>query len=151
MKTIPLTKGMVAVVDDEDYERLSQFKWYAQSAPHGNHYAARKSTGKVYMHREIVRPGQLHVDHINGDGLDNRRSNLRRCTRSQNLCNGRTRTDSASGHRGVHFHRASGLWVAYAKSNGKTTARYFKTKEQAVHARVDLAREVQGAFARSSP
>lgn len=151
MKTIPLTKSMVAIVDDEDCERLNRWKWYAEPTPRG-YYAARKPpTGKVYMHREIARPAKgLQVDHANGDGLDNRRENLRACTPSQNLCNGRVRCDSASGRRGVHFHKASRLWVAYAKINGRTLARYFKTEVEAIRARPAIAAEVQGSFARSS-
>ena len=87
-KEIKLTKGFVAIVDDEDYEWLSQWKW------HYDKYACRrKSTGYkqskiVFMHREILGyEGELDVDHINKDRIDNRKCNLRLATRSQNLAN----------------------------------------------------------------
>jgi hypothetical protein len=84
MKTIPLTQGKVAIVDDEDYERISSHKWYAQKTVRGGWYAARRgetTKGKwetFYLHREILRVS-MHpeVDHIDGDGLNNQRSNLR--------------------------------------------------------------------------
>lgn len=93
MPTIPLTRGFQATVDDEDFAALSQYGWFAQKCGGGRHYAARKdhSGGKekiVYLHHAVIGKFQgMVVDHINGDPLDNRRSNLRVCSMSQNLVN----------------------------------------------------------------
>ena len=92
MKKIPLSRGLIALVDDEDYERLSQFKWCAQKI--GKSIYATRNTyvnrirGTSYMHRDILSEGNgLLVDHIDGDGLNNQRKNLRYCTRQQNAFN----------------------------------------------------------------
>lgn len=93
MKEINLSRGMKALVDDEDFEYLNQDKWFALKTGK-SHYAFRNEldvTGKhkyVYMHREILNPSQgVLVDHIDGNGLNNQRSNLRECTRQQNAFN----------------------------------------------------------------
>ncbi len=85
MKEIQLTQGKVALVDDADYEYLSQFKWHCKK----NNYVARDSLRKsIYMHREIMKPtADMVVDHIDGNGLNNQRSNLRICNKSQNGMN----------------------------------------------------------------
>ena len=87
MKEIPLTMGKIAIVDYEDYEWLNQWKWHASK--HGRRFYARCSSGlKKYMHQVIInpRPG-FEPDHINRNGLDNRRCNLREVTRRQNALN----------------------------------------------------------------
>ena len=109
MREIPLTQGRVAIVDDEDYEALNAFKWNMSRRAHtvyaGRH--ARRKDGRCtreYMHRVVLamklrRPlakGE-QTDHINGEGLDNRRENLRLATRSQNLYNRHHRTDRPNG------------------------------------------------------
>ena len=92
MKEIPLTKGLVAIIDDEDFERVSRYKWLALPRKRTS-YATRTSqvggTKKtVYLHRFILNASNgLQVDHINGNGLDNRKSNLRLVTHSENLRN----------------------------------------------------------------
>ena len=94
-KEIPLTRGMVALVDDEDYEQLAAKKWYALNCGgKGTHFYARHAWMKggkwhqVLMHRLIIdAPNGMHVDHINGNGLDNRRCNLRLATQAQNVRN----------------------------------------------------------------
>jgi len=92
-KTIPLSQGYEATVDDEDFEYLNQFKWNVRIV-YGTQYAKRNITtaiGKkttVNMHREIMKaPKNFMIDHVNGNGLDNRKENLRISTRSQNLMN----------------------------------------------------------------
>jgi hypothetical protein len=84
-KLIPLTQGKFAIVDAEDYERLSKYKWHVDKGD-STYYAARGIVGKNFrMHREILNaPEGLVVDHRNHNGLDNRKKNLRLCTRSQN-------------------------------------------------------------------
>lgn len=129
MRGIPLTQGKVAIVDDEDYERLSSYKWCAwrrsNCAPW---YAVRDvllGDGKratVRMHREILglSPGRVpDVDHRNGDGLDNKRHNLRTATHSQNMANGRPHRDNHSGFKGVCWCRRDNKWRARIAVNRK--------------------------------
>ena len=97
MKLIPLTKGKFAIVDDEDLDRLSGFRWMAVCL-HGTWYAMRTTRGRDEkevcrkMERNVIRetvPPRMCIDHINGDGLDNRKDNLRIVTYSQNSLNSR--------------------------------------------------------------
>jgi hypothetical protein len=105
IRFIPLTRGYFAIVDSADYEWLSKYNWLAMTSDNMV-YAFRKVNGKVIlMHREIMKPhkGQV-VDHINRNGADNRRSNLRNCSTRENACNGRPRRNSSSQYRGVSRH-----------------------------------------------
>jgi hypothetical protein len=118
VKTIPLTQGQVALVDDADYEWLSAFNWYAWRRPGGTFYALRKVRDprggwtNLRMHRAIL-PDGPETDHRNRNSLDNQRHNLRPATRSQNMANiGRPKT-STSGFKGVGWHKASGKWAAH--------------------------------------
>lgn len=89
MKEIQLTRDKVTIVDDEDYERINQFKWYATLGAN-TFYANRKDVASMALHRFILDPlklNPLQIDHINGDGLDNRRCNLRFATNQQNCMN----------------------------------------------------------------
>jgi hypothetical protein len=106
VKEIPLTKGHVALVDDEDYEELSKHKWCCSRG-----YAVRKN-GKAIelMHRRIMQPpSEMTVDHINGNRADNRRENLRICTFKQNLSNRVKKPNCTSQFRGVTRARG-GKW-----------------------------------------
>lgn len=122
MKEIPLTRGMVALVDDEDYERMGQHKWCTLVQPRRSVYAVRydKEHNLIYMHCEIMptRPG-LVVDHINGNGIDNRHENLRYCTNSQNLLNRIAKP--RNGYRGITPGR-NGKWRAYCHIGGQFKA-----------------------------
>ena len=111
MKEIQLTQGKVALVDAEDFERLNCFKWYASKYSDG-FYAMRCGftvDGKrktIYMHREIMNtPYDMDTDHINYNGLDNRKKNLRNATRSENNQNRRyAHKDNKLGIKGVRWH-----------------------------------------------
>lgn len=118
MAQIPLTQGLCAVIDDADLPLVSGRNWHAVAAgsPIGKFYAARGEwTGgrmrRVYMHRLIAEAKQgEQVDHINADGLDNRRCNLRLATQSQNNANSAPWKAPASGYRGVYKERRR--WAA---------------------------------------
>lgn len=118
MRLIPLTQGKFAIVDDEDYEYLSQFKWYAGKS-RKTYYAQRGAwidgeLKTVKMHHVIMgkKPGFV-VDHINGNGLDNRRENLRLVTPRQNLQNRHiTRT---SQYPGVCWRKDTRKWNAWIR------------------------------------
>lgn len=103
MKEIPLTRGKVAIVDDGDFPELSKHKWYARIGRH-KPYAVRTGSRNeiIRMHRVIMNaPDGLEVDHISGDTLDNRRANLRICTRGQNAANIPSNRNK-NGFKGVH-------------------------------------------------
>ena len=139
MKLIPLTQGMYTLVDNIDYEYLSQFKWHANKTPFGSYYARGRINGvAIYMHTVIAkRSGVKHyedVDHVNGITLDNQRSNLRPATHQQNMRNMRKEVRSASGVRGVH--RNKDRWIARLTVDGKGLCfGTYDTIEEAAQAR----------------
>jgi hypothetical protein len=152
MKQIPLTKGKFAIVDDEDFEFLSQWKWCAAC---GGKYAGRYETinGKrtgILMHRVIAKtPLGMDTDHINMDKLDNRKINLRVCTRRQNLMNKKSEPNSTSKFRGVFLNKKLNKWSAQIKVEGKRThLGTFKNEEDAAQAYNFVAFEHFGEFAR---
>jgi hypothetical protein len=149
-KSIPLNKGMFALVDDGDFERLNQYKW--RVAKIGNtYYAERGGSTGIRMHRDIMGSmcaGKL-VDHSNGNGLDNRRCNLRVCTISQNAMNGRRATNNTSGYKGVNYHKCKRRYRATIKKDGKSKhIGLYDTAEAAARAYDKAARMLFGEFAR---
>lgn len=125
MKEIPLTQGEVTLVDDEDFEYLNQWKWYAHKS-RNTCYAVRMSpqiNGKryrIFMHHEIIgRPPKGMVnDHINGQYLDNGRKNLRHVTIRQN-CQNRKNQKKTSQYPGIDWHKRGKKWRAVIQVNGK--------------------------------
>lgn len=105
---VPLTQGFESVIDDDDAELVSSFRWKVLKSARNHIYAYGRSTEtgcRILMHRLIMRPpDDMVIDHINGDGLDNRRENLRVCTQSQNLGNSR-KTHGVSRHKGVYWNK----------------------------------------------
>lgn len=89
MRKIKLTQGKYILVDDDDFEYLSQFKWYLLKIVGYTSYAIRSQNKKtIYLHRDILKPNKnAVVDHLNGDGLDNRRENLRVVSQKENQQN----------------------------------------------------------------
>lgn len=152
--SIPLTKGRFALVDDDDYEHLSQFKWCCNNSAKIA-YAVRgtKTKGRrinIKMHRFIlgVSDSRIVVDHINHDGLDNRRQNLRLCTQADNMKNTRKRRGTSSTQKGVSFTPATGRWRAYIWVNKKRIhLGYFAFEESASAAYNEAAKEHFGEFA----
>lgn len=120
-RLIPLTQGKFAIVDAEDYDRLSQHKWYAAKAKTGTTFYACRARGRttVNMHREIMRaPKGMICDHKNHNGLDNHKSNLRLCTSSQNARNQQARAGCTSKYKGVCWHKKHKKWQARITCNG---------------------------------
>ena len=118
-KQIPLTQGLFALVDDDVYEELNQYKWYAQKSRR-TVYASRRTHNKkqttALMHRTILglSPGDGKItDHRNRDGLDNRLSNLRTVSKSVNGHNHSGYSSNTSGHTGVGWHTRYNKWHAY--------------------------------------
>jgi hypothetical protein len=146
LKTIPLTQGKVAIVDDEDYPRLSQFKWYyIQDGQTG--YAVRGRRPRIWMHRVILGITDGDTDHQNGNGLDNRKENLRPCNRSQNCANRRKLHGAASKFKGVY--RSGSNWIArlQKRGTGRKSLGTFKTEQEASRAYNQAAKETYGEFA----
>lgn len=149
VRRIPLTRGKFAIVDDEDYDRLSQHKWCAVDRRR-QCYAQRKEHGKtIRMHREILQvPAGLVFDHRNHNGLDNRKCNLRICTPSQNSQNRRPQQGGSSRYKGVWWEQAKGKWRAVISHQGRTIhIGYYDYEVDAAIAYDDMAIELFGEFA----
>jgi hypothetical protein len=147
-KTIQLTKGKVTVVSDEDHEEQNQWSWSACKT--GNKwYAVRKSNGKIIkLHRVIAgAENNVEVDHINGDGLDNRRENLRLCNTSENNRNRGKSPRNKTGYKGVS--REGTQYRAQISIYRKDIyIGSFGTAEAAAHAYDEAAKKHHGPFAR---
>ncbi len=154
MKEIELTQGKYAIVDDEDFEWLNSYKWHA--AVMGRHvYATRiervKTTKKrktVYMHREVLKPKANQLcDHIDFDGLNNTRANLRVATKEQNQIHARAQRNRTSAYKGVMKASTVGRWIALVTTKGKHTYRgTYKTEEEAATAYNEGAKKYHGEF-----
>lgn len=153
MREIPLTQGYVALVDDEDYEEVSRHRWYVRLNKHHN-YASRKIKvgGKwveIHMHRVLLNAQDgLLVDHVDGDGLNNVRGNLRLATISGNNHNSRVRKDNTSGYKGVHWNTQTSKWRAEIRISGKAKfLGYFDDPTEAALVRDKAAVSLHGEFA----
>lgn len=154
MKFIELSKGQKAIVDDEDFDWLSRWNWYAHN-PMGKFYALRtiggyKDRKALFMHRLIIgaKKGQ-DVDHKNGNGLDNRKENLRIATRAQNQANKSGNKNSTSKYRGISWNSRVKKWVAQIVCRGKHYhLGYFKKELEAVDVWNKKAKKIYGEFAR---
>lgn len=149
MKKIPLTQGKYALVDDEDFERVSQYKWF-YSRGYAVRSVRRPKKGTIFMHRFIMStPEGTFTDHIDGNRSDNRKQNLRFCTYAQNLRN-TSGKGARSGYKGVYpSSKTGGNWAARIRHGHlfKTIGTY-STKEEAAIAYNEAATEHFGEFAR---
>lgn len=157
MRKIPLSNGKYAIVDAEDFDIVSKYKWSETKPGHRRTTYARtniKEGGKYRterLHRLVLglRPndGKI-IDHINGNGLDNRKSNLRISTSSANAVNVKVRRDNASGYKGVHFRKDRGTWQVEIRKNYKTV---FQKSTKCVHLAGliynDNAKRIHGKYA----
>lgn len=155
MAEFPLVGGQIALVDDDDLPLLIDYVWRAWEPPskHTLYAVTSSAPSRPYMHRLILglAPGDPNVDHRNGRGLDNRRSNLRLATQSQNLANARKqRTPTSSRYKGVHLVKKTNTWAAQVKLKGKTfhISSAFATEEEAARAYDEIAFILFGEFAR---
>ncbi len=121
MKSILLSQNKITQVDDEDFEYLNQFKWSAIKWGNNKFYACRnvKSLNKagrttLYMHIAIM--NHKGIDHIDGDGLNNQKSNLRITAQANNVCNA-SKSKGTSRYKGVHFDKGSQKWRARITKN----------------------------------
>lgn len=153
MPEITLTRGLVALVDEDDMEMVGAQRWYARP-PSGRNkrwYAYRREGGRmVYLHRAVLGAQRgSEVDHINGDGLDCRRANLRVATRSQNEANKPKAGATSSRYKGVTFARKAGQWRASLMVNKRRRhLGYFDDEAAAARAYDAAALSTWGPFAR---
>ncbi len=155
MKKIPLTRGLFALVDDCDYESMSQHKWYALNSQWG--FRAARSCridGKkrcVLMGRQILglaHGDNLQADHANHNTLDDRRCNLRICTNQQNSYNRKRYKNSSSRYKGVSWYGAYAKWMGYIRSSGKNLfLGYFGKEDDAARAYNSAAQKLHGQYA----
>lgn len=155
MKEIPLTQGKVALVDDEDFERLNKYKWRVHHT-RGLYYAQRaeitgsRNKGKsVFMHRDILKltDPKIIADHIDHDGLNNQKSNLRTCTHAQNQQNSK-KHKGLSRFKGVTYSKRDRRWIANIRVDGiNKCLGYFVIEEDAAKAYADAAKKHFGMFA----
>jgi len=152
---IPLTQGKVAIIDEADWDLVRWHKWCARK-DRNTFYAqasVRRADGtltKVQMHRLLLgmTDPKIQCDHLDGDGLNNRRANLRTCTHTQNMWNTRIRADNTSGRKGVSWHKQHGIWRAQIQVSGRPKhLGYFPTPEAAYAAYCAAAAELHGEFA----
>jgi len=156
MEEIQLTQNKVVLVDDDDFPRLSQHKWFAHYClSTKDYYAVRNGSRKlskrtlIWMHREIMKAtkGQ-EIDHINGNRLNNSKSNLRFCNHTQNMQNKQRKGIFSSQYKGVCWHKNHKIWeakITYYKK--QINLGYFKDEIQAAKAYDKKAKELFGEFA----
>ena len=155
MIEIPITKGAIALIDDEDYEKIKNHSW----CWHGDGYAARgyHQNGRIViekMHHVIIgkAPKGMVVDHINGNKLDNRRCNLRFVTIQQNAFNSEKKTYNrqvSSQYKGVYWRRNRNKWTSYITVNGKKHyLGLFVNEKDAAEAYNKAAKRLHGEYAK---
>lgn len=117
---IKLTQDKTTVVDDDVYEWASKYKWYLRNGYVGRDIQKNNKRKSVYLHRLILNAkDREYVDHINGNTLDNRKLNLRICSKIENGRNSKISKDNTSGYKGVSFDKTRNKWVARIRYDGK--------------------------------
>lgn len=150
MKKIPLTQGQFALVDDEDFDTVNKYSWAARAIGHSFTAMRRNGQTTISMHRQIL--GLLksydQVDHIDGNPLNNTRSNLRVCALTENLWKRGCNYNNACGLKGVRYSKRRKKWYAQIQANKKRMhIGSFNSKEEAANAYNEAALCLHGEFA----
>lgn len=154
-KQIALTRGRVALVDDDVFEWADAHNWGVTISGY-TYYAIRRGPRPerrtILLHRQIMMPPPgMIVDHIDGDGLNCTRQNMRVCTHSENHYNQRIRSDNTSGFKGVSWNSGMKKWVAYIHVDGKMIVLgYFSDAPDAAIAYDTAALRYYGSFAKTN-
>jgi hypothetical protein len=151
VKEILLTKGKVAIVDDEDYPILSQYTWkYSNRGYAASNYWDNGKSKTNLMHRLIMsEPNGYFIDHIDGNPLNNTKRNLRIVTNQQNCFNQKLTSKNKSGYKGVYLKKGTEKWAATVRVNGKQThLGYFDSKHDAARMYNFWAADLYGEYAR---
>lgn len=155
MKEILLTQNKTALVDDEDFEYLNRWRWYADKG-YKTFYAYRfeypfgnGERRKIYMHKCILNStNNIKTDHKDGNGLNNQKLNLRLATHSQNISNSRLHSNNTSGYIGVYYSKTEDKFRGEVRLNGKRLlTKRFNLPQEAALSRDKLAIKLQGEFA----
>lgn len=152
-KRVPLTQGKYAIVDEEDYPYVIRFRWIARQRGNSGVFEAAatiaEGVGTVLLHRFILGDWpEVEIDHIDGDPLNNRRSNLRFCTRAQNARNQLKRKNGSSDFKGVPWNKRNQKWQAHIRVDGRLKALgYFNDPVAAAKVCDKAARRYFGTFA----
>lgn len=150
MKRIPLTKGKFALVDDEDFDSLSELNWYCSYYNYAVRMTPRPHRSVLHMSRFILNcPPGKEVDHIDGDTLNNQKSNLRICNRKQNCQNKKTPKHNTSGFKGVSKDNKRKAYRVTINIDGKQLfLGYFKNKREAAKVYNYAAKKLFQKFAK---
>jgi hypothetical protein len=154
---VPLTKGYEAIIDAEDAKLIGQWNWHANLG--GKNVYARRKVKKcevdiegryMFLHRELLKPGtEIHVDHIDGNGLNNRKENLRLVTSHQNCFNRKINSNSTSGLKGVTWNKKDQRWRAQIRFDGeKIFLGNYKCPNEAYAAYCKASADLHGEFGR---
>lgn len=149
---IKLTQNKFCVIDLEDYLKVKDFKWSANKAGNTFYafttaYLASNKKKNILMHRLLISGDE--IDHVDGNGLNNCKSNLRNCTRSQNIMNSIKRINCSSKYKGVSFNKHAKKWGCRIKFSGSCKhIGYFDSEIEASNVYDELAKEYFGEFAR---
>lgn len=148
---VTLTRGLEAIIDAADVPLVEGRNWCALVQRHGAYAVAKGEKSLMRMHRIIARaPDGMEVDHVSGDGLDNRQCNLRLATASQNRCNARLRSNNTSGFKGVTWDKYNRKWRAQIKWQGQVQyLGCYADKMEAQSAYAAASEKIHGAFGRA--
>jgi hypothetical protein len=157
---VTLSRGLEAKIDLQDVALVAPYNWYASTDNKTGLFYARRAApkvdglekSKIRLHRAIMNPPHgMTVDHVNSDGLDCRRSNMRVASTSQNAHNSRKSKSNTSGFKGVYFHKASRKWMAQIQLlGGKFYLGLHPTANEAYVAYCEASKDLHGAFGRTS-
>lgn len=151
MSEIKLSSGDIVLLDDCDLVKIIPFLWHKDSRGYAyRHFLEEGIDRPIRMHRFLMSaPKGSDIDHINGNRLDNRISNLRICSRRQNIWNSGLKKNNSSGFKGVDFVKSRGLFRARIRTEfGRINLGYFKTAEEASQSYIAAANHHHGIFAK---
>lgn len=150
MRSIVCSKGEIITISDEDYSRVSSYKWYVAQSKAGLFYARTTSRQKIYLHRLVLEaPKGSIVDHIDGDTFNCTRKNLRFVSSLENATNKKASTRNKLGIKGVSFDKHWNKYVAQLNYKGVKYREWFTTKEEAKDQYDTWSREIHTIYGRT--